>query len=326
MTVKGLGFLCAGSLLGGSVLIEDSKPVPLGTPPPVQFPKDNPFSESKAKLGEALFFEGKMSKTGQTPCTWCHVPGQGFGDVRNISTGDKRETIRRHTPSLNNVGYAKVLFWDGRETSLEKQSMMPIAAHDEMDMDLKQLPEILSKAGYKSRFKAAFGTEEITVDRIAKALTTYERTLTQNNLPFDQYIAGDKLAMPEAAVKGLKLFEGKAGCVNCHGGPHFSNAFIPGKEAFAVTGVQQPGSFDDDWGRMEITKNEKDRSAFKIPTLRGIGDSSPYMHTGHFKNLREVIEFYNRGGDAGKLPKLNLTDQEKSNLLSFLREGLTGDE
>lgn len=326
MTLKGLGFLFASTLLGGSVLIDSEKPAPLGTPKEVEFPKNNPYSEAKAKLGEALFFEGRMSKTGQTPCTWCHVPTQGFGDVRNISTGDKRETLRRHTPSLTNVGYAKILFWDGRETSLEKQTMMPIAAHDEMNMDLKLLPGILEKAGYKSRFKAAFGTEEINIDRIAMALTTYERTLTQNNLPFDRYAKGDKTAMPESAIKGLKLFEGKAGCVKCHGGPHFSNAFVPGKEAFAVTGVQQPGSFDDDWGRMEITKDEKDRSAFKIPTLRGIGDSSPYMHTGQFKNLREVIEFYNRGGDGGKLPKLNLTEVEKSNLLSFLREGLTGEE
>ena len=316
------GVLGSGIALQNSALPKEP-PTPLGTPPPVSFPANNPYSAAKADLGEKLFYEGKMSKTGATPCTWCHVPDQGFGDVRTLSTGDLRTSIRRHTPSLTNVGYAKILFWDGRSNDLEKQSLIPLAAHDEMDMDLNKLPSILKKADYEPLFQAAFGTPDITTQRIAQALATFERTLTENDTPFDRYLNGDNQAMSEKAIQGLKLFQGKANCISCHGGPHFSNAFIPGKNPYANTGVAQPPIFDEDLGRFEQSKLEVDKKAFKIPTLRGIGNSPPYMHTGRFKSLRDVVEFYDRGGDEERLPKLNLTEAEKSALIEFLRRGIT---
>ncbi|HLO98666.1 MAG TPA: cytochrome c peroxidase [Fimbriimonas sp.] len=303
-------------------------PAALGTPGPVPFPKNNPYSAAKAELGRKLFQEGAMSKTGLTPCTWCHEVDRGFHDGRTISIGDPRTALNRHTPSLLNVGYQKALFWDGRTSSLEEQALMPIAHPDEMDMDLKVLPGVLRAAGYEEDFKAAFGTSAITTERVAMALATFQRTLTANDTPFDRYIAGDKTAMSEAAIRGLELFKGKANCITCHGGPHFTNALVDGKEAYANTGLYQSPVLDPDSGRFGVIKNPKAsdamyKNAFRIPTLRGVGRTAPYMHNGQLANLEEVVEFYNRGGDEGLVPKLGLTDAEKKDLVAFLRTGLT---
>lgn len=303
-------------------------PSALGTPGPVQFPKENPYTAAKAELGRKLFDEGQMSKTGLTPCTWCHEVGRGFHDGRTISIGDPRTALNRHTPSLLNVGYQKALFWDGRTSSLEEQALLPIAHPDEMDMDLKALPARLSAAGYDEEFEKAFGSKGITTERVAKALATFERTLTMNDTPFDKYIAGNTAAMSEGAIRGMEIFKGKAKCIDCHSGPHFTNALVEGKEAYANTGLYQSPVLDPDAGRFSVIKNPKEsdkmyKNAFRIPTLRGVGRTAPYMHNGQLATLEEVVDFYDRGGDEDLLPKLNLTAQEKKDLVEFLRRGIT---
>ncbi len=298
----------------------------LGTPGPVPFPKDNPYSAAKAKLGHDLFFEGRMSKTGKTPCTWCHDPNRGYGDGRTISIGDPQVALNRHTPSLYNVGYATHFFWDGRSNSLEEQALFPIKHPKEMAMNLDELPGRLQKAGYEPKFEKAFGSKEITTERIAQALATFERTITENDTPFDRYTKGDKSAMSADAIAGLTLFKGKAGCVRCHGGPNFTNAMTTTGVPYANTGVYQSPVLDPDSGRMEIEKTNKlMENAFKIPSLRGVGKTYPYMHNGTLESLEEVVEFYNRGGDNGKLPKLKLSELEKKQLVEFLRNGITSD-
>ena len=299
----------------------------LGTPGPVPYPASNPYSKAKADLGKMLFADGRLSKSGATPCTWCHEPTRGFGDDRTISIGDTKEALNRHSPSLYNVGYSKHLFWDGRAKTLEEQAVFPLKHPKEMAMNLDELPQKLVKAGYEMQFSKAFGNKEITVERIAMALATYERTLTQNNTPFDHWLKGEKNAMSKDAVAGLALFKGKAGCVACHAGPHLSLAFTESGPAYKNTGVYQSPVLDPDPGRMAIEKDHPElQDAFRIPTLRGVGRNEPFMHNGSIPTLEEVVEFYNRGGDQGKLKKLNLTDVEKKQLVDFLRNGITNQD
>lgn len=299
----------------------------LGTPGPVVHPADNPYSKAKAELGRRLMFEGGLSKKGSTPCTWCHNPNRGWADGRTISIGDPETALNRHTPTLLGSAYYQVLFWDGRAKTLEEQVLLPLTHPLEMNMTLEEIPPRLKKLGYSSAFNKAFGTPEITVDRVAKAFAAFQRTLVENNTPYDQWLKGDKDAMSPVAIKGLRLFEGKAGCVNCHSGPLFSRATQPGVNPYEVTGVAQSPVLDPDSGRGEIEKNNPAmKGAFRVPSLRGVGKTGPYMHNGQLETLEEVVDFYNRGGDLGKLKKLGLTDQEKKALVEFLRNGITSED
>ena len=319
-----LATLGAMALATGVFSADRSEELALTTPGPVPYPASNPYSKEKADLGRRLFSEGKLSKSGETPCTWCHDENRGYGDGRTISIGDPRTALNRHTPSLYNVGYASVLFWDGRSTSLEEQALFPIQHPKEMAMDLKQIPVRLEKAGYAPLFEKAFGTKEITPERVAQALATFERTITQNNTPYDRWLKGDKTAMTADQVAGLNIFKTKGQCITCHAGPNFTMAMVKDGLAYRNTGLYQSPVLDPDSGRMEIEKTNKAmENAFKIPSLRGVGKTYPYMHNGSLASLQEVVEFYDRGGDHGKLPKLGLTAQEKKQLVDFLRRGLT---
>ena len=313
-------FLFAAGVLSRS----DANEFALGTPGPVPFPKNNPYSKEKADLGRLLFFDGRLSKSGATPCTWCHDPNRGWSDGRTISIGDTKEALNRHSPSLYNVGYSEHLFWDGRSSTLEEQALFPIKHPKEMAMSLDELPKKLEKAGYETQFNKAFGTKEITIERVAMALATFERTITHNETPFDHWIKGDKTAMSKDAVAGLAIFQGKGQCINCHAGPNFSLAMTKTGAPYKNTGVYQSPVLDPDPGRLAIEKaNPELANAFKIPSLRGVGKAYPYMHNGDIATLEEVVDFYDRGGDKGKLKKLSLTSQEKKQLVEFLRNGIT---
>ncbi|HLO98002.1 MAG TPA: cytochrome c peroxidase [Fimbriimonas sp.] len=320
-------FLITTSLSVGAVGVFSNSNDPrtaLGTPGPVAFPANNPFNKEKADLGKKLFHEAKMSKSDMTPCSWCHFPGLGFTDGRQFSPGASGEHQTRNTPTLINIGYADVLFWDGRMNSLEEQSLFPIKHPKEMGMKLEDVPKKLKQAGYEAEFEKVFGTKDITLERISLALSTYERTITENNTPFDRYTRGETNAMLPEAIEGLKIFQTKGQCLDCHAGPHFTNAMIPGENPYRNTGLKTPEGMKPDDGRMEVEKsNLAMKAAFKIPTLRGVGKTAPYMHNGSLKTLEDVVEFYNRGGDEGKLPKLNLTEAEKHALVIFMRNGLT---
>jgi cytochrome c peroxidase len=222
-----------------------------------------------------------------------------------------------------NAAYNHQQFWDGRAGSLEEQALGPIQNPIEMAETLEGVVKKLSKIkAYQARFRAVFG-QDVSPEGIAKAIAAFERTLISTNSPFDKFIAGDKGALSVSAQRGLELFQGKARCVLCHNGPNFSD----GK--FHNLGVPQVGPLREDLGRYNVTKREADRGAFKTPTLRSVALTAPYMHTGGFKTLEEVIEFYNKGGEAvpGKdafMSQLNLAEQEKKDLVDFLHS-LTGD-
>lgn len=320
-------FLITASFVVGAVGVFSKSNDPryaLTTPGPVEFPATNPFTPEKAELGKKLFNEPKMSKSNMTPCSWCHFPGLGFTDGRQFSPGATGEHQPRNSPTLINVGYAENLFWDGRMNSLEEQSLFPIKHPTEMAMKLEEVPARLKEVGYEKEFEKAFGSKEITLDKISLALATYERTITENNTPFDRYLRGETNAMLPEAIEGMKIFQTKAQCLDCHSGPHFTLAMIKGENPYRNTGLKTPKGIHEDDGRMDVEKsNPAMKGAFKIPTLRGVGKTAPYMHNGTLATLEDVIEFYNRGGDEGKLPKLNLTDAEKHALVIFLRNGLT---
>ncbi len=311
-------------------------------------PTDNPTTPVKVKLGKLLYFDPRLSGDGSVSCATCHDPNQGWAKKRVMSPAYPESKHFRHSPTVLNVAYNTLMFWDGRVKTLEEQAEKPIASPFEMNMNYDLLEERLKAVPeYRRLFKKAFPGEKepITIKNIAKAIAAFERTIVCNDSPFDKYMRGDRGAMDELQIKGMKLFVGKAGCVQCHNGPNFTD------NKFHVTGVpkhrvedeplvvatrnfvlrgagfRNPEEIDRDLGRYFLTKKEKDKGSFKTPTLRNVALTPPYMHNGVFKTLYEVVEFYDRGG--GQVPNkdralkpLNLTEEEKEALVAFL-EALT---
>ena len=295
----------------------------LGQLPNVPVPSHNLQFQAKVELGKLLFFDPRLSKDGSVSCASCHVPSKGFSDPGQFSLGVGGKQGGRNAPAAMNAAYNQLQFWDGRAGSLEEQALGPIQNPIEMAETLEGVVKKLKKVkAYRNRFQDVFG-EDVSADGIAKAIAAFERTLISTNSPFDRFIAGDKSALSESAQRGFELFQGKARCVLCHNGPNLTD------NKFHNIGVPQTGPLKEDVGRHAVTKRESDRGAFKTPSLRSIALSAPYMHTGDFKTLEEVTEFYNRGGEAVKgkdlfMTALNLTDEEKKDLGEFLKS-LTGD-
>jgi cytochrome c peroxidase len=302
---------------------ESGQPQPLGQLPKVRIPSHNLQFDAKVELGKLLFFDSRLSKDGSVSCASCHVPAAGFSDPRQFSLGVGGKQGGRNAPPAMNAAYNHLQFWDGRAGSLEEQALGPIQNPIEMAETLEGVVKKLSKVkAYRDRFRAVFGGD-VSPDNIAKAIAAFERTLISTDSPFDRFIAGDKSALSEAAQRGFELFQGKARCVLCHNSPNFTD------NKFHNIGVPQTGPLKEDVGRYAVTKRESDRGAFKTPSLRSIALTAPYMHTGGFKTLEEVMEFYNKGGEpvSGKdafMTALNLTDQEKKDLVEFMNS-LTGE-
>lgn len=230
----------------------------------------------------------------------------------------------RSAPTTTNRAFSTLQFWDGRAASLEEQAKGPMVNPIEMgNPSHAPVVERLKKIeGYREGFKRAFGTEDFTIEHVAKAIAAYERTILSGNSPFDRFQAGDTTALSRAAQRGLELSRGKARCVRCHTGFNFTDE---GYHNLGV-GMDKP---KPDLGRYEITKREEDKGAFKTPTLRDIALTAPYFHDGSAKTLEEVVEFYNKGGIRNphlskEIVPLNLTAQEKADLVEFL-QSLTGE-
>ena len=295
----------------------------LGPLPNMPIPAYNLQTDAKVELGKMLFFDTRLSKGNAISCAFCHNPGTGWADSRQFSVGVGGGQGGRQAPTVLNTGYQTFQFWDGRAGSLEEQVLGPIQNPIEM---AETLPGVVKKLSavpeYRKRFKEVFGTE-VSAEGIARAIAAFERTVVSTNSAYDRYLAGDKGALSEPALRGLGLFTGKARCALCHNGPNFTD------NRFHNIGAPQVGPLKEDVGRYAVSKQEQDRMAFKTPTLRSVALTAPYMHDGVFKTLDEVIEFYNKGGEAvpGKdvfMAPLNLNDQEKKDLVEFLK-ALTGE-
>jgi cytochrome c peroxidase len=320
---------------------------PLAPLPPVPVPKDNPQTPEKIALGKQLFWESRLSGDGSTPCISCHLPGLGWGDGNAISHGYPGTKHWRNSQTVINSAYYNKLFWEGSVTSLESQA--PSAAEggvagngdrSVMEMRLRFIPE------YVASFKKVFGSEWPRMNDAYRAIAAYQRTVVSDatKVPFDRYAKGDKKALNASQLAGMKLFNGKAGCIQCHNGPLASNERfydlgLPEYKGFEddpllqVTHrweVYQKGvsegkyrSADMDYGLYFITKNAKDIGKFRTPSLREVKYTGPYMHNGVFATLPEVVEFYDQGGGKGTnksplIKPLQLSAQEKKDLVAFI--------
>lgn len=296
--------------------------VPLGLKEP-DVPEENPMSAAKVELGKALYFDKRLSKDGTVSCATCHDPAKGWTDQAPVSTGIKGQKGGVSAPTVLNAAYMDLQFWDGRAPSLEEQAKGPIQNPIEMGNTHENAIKTLKGIkGYSPLFARAFGDAKIDIDRVAKAIAAFERTVLTGNAPYDRYQAGDKTAMSESAVRGRVLFEGKGGCQFCHDGFNFSNS------DFHNIGVGMKLQTPPD-GRFGQTKEDRHRGAFKTPTLRNLASTAPYMHDGSEKTLRDVVEYYNRGGEPnkwldGRMKKLDLSKAEVDDLVAFL-DALNGD-
>lgn len=283
--------------------------------PPAIPPLQGEDTPAKMALGKLLFFDPILSGNHKISCATCHRPDRGLSDG-----GENLLGLSRNPPTLYNVAYRRYLFYDGRAHLLEEQALSPLFGKKEMNQDPTTLLQELSAIPeYRRLFAQAFPQEPtITLVHITSSLAAFERTLTSRNSPFDRYARGEGELTP-AQLRGLALFRSlKTRCFECHMLPTFDAPL------FKKIGVPDTNL---DPGRGGVTGIPELNGAFRVPTLRNIALTPPYMHNGAFQTLREVILFYSRGGgDAlgasdtdrmiGPFP---ITEREVSDLVAFLR-------
>ena len=310
-----------GSLKAQVVPVSPPKP-PLGLPP-VVWPADNTYSAARVELGWYLFFDSRLSANGRVSCATCHPPEHAFAGGDPAPLGVTGKPLRRRAPTLINRAYGRSQFYDGRAATLEAQTLGPIKDPDEMGTTPQAAAEAIAKiAGYAPLFERAFGGTEINFDRITKAIATFERTILSGNSPYDRFQSGDKNALSPKAKRGLQIFERSGECSECHNGYNLTN------EKFASLGIG-PDQKPPDLGLAGITGKRSDEGKFKVPTLREVAHTGPYMHDRREKTLDDVLEFYRKGGqpDAhldSRIAPFFLDAPAKADLIAFL-ESLSGE-
>jgi cytochrome c peroxidase len=334
--------------------------------PPLGLPKLSDavlstLTKEKIALGRSLFFDRRLSLNNTFSCAMCHVPEQGFTNYEvSMAVGIEGRSVRRNSPTIYNVAYARRLFHDGRETSLEQQVWGPLLAKNEMGNPSvgAVIDKIKSIPDYKKAFFQVFGKPAINMLTLGEALASYQRTLISADSAFDRwYFNKQTNALSQPAQRGFKIFTGKGKCSSCHlinqkfalftdnemhnTGLGYNNSMgirpkmkriniAPGvfieADMDAIEKVSEPPI--GDLGLYEITENPADRWKYKTPSLRNISLTAPYMHNGSLGSLKEVVEFYSQGGITNEvldplIQPLNLKPQEKDDLVSFL-QSLTG--
>lgn len=290
--------------------------VPVGLLP-FSWPKNNPYTPEKAELGKLLYFDTRLSADNSLSCATCHNPQFAFTDGEAVSTGIRGQKGARSAPTIINRAYSLAQFWDGRAATLEEQAKGPMANSIEMGNTHEVLVKNLRAVpGYRALFKQVFNTEEFTIDHVAMAIATFERTVLSGNSPYDRYVEGDKRAMTPEQIRGMDVYFNKAKCDQCHEGINFTSNMY----ANIGVGTEKP---QPDEGRFTVTKNPADWGVFKTPTLRDVARTGPYMHDGSLKTLEEVVDYYDKGGVKNKnldekLKPLKLTAEDKKSLVAFL--------
>jgi cytochrome c peroxidase len=314
--------LIAGLILLSSAVAADGDlpKLPLGLKP-VPIPADNPMTPEKVALGKQLYFDPRLSCDDTVSCASCHDPKKGWSNSTQFATGVRSQKGGRSAPTIINAAYSELQFWDGRAHLLEGQALGPIQNPIEMDHKLSDcVTKLNGVPGYREQFRKVFDTD-VTPENIARAIAAFERTVLSGNAPFDRFKAGQMMALSAAAQRGMTVFFNKGHCSACHSGPNFSD------EAFHNLGVGINNA-SPDLGRYEVTKVVGDKGSFKTPTLREIARTGPYMHDGSLKTLEDVIEHYSKGGTSNpqldeEIFALKLTAEEKADLITFLKEGLS---
>lgn len=315
-------------------------------------PKDNEETPERVALGRKLYFDPALSADGTVACATCHDVSRGFTDQRPVSEGIGGKLGRRNAPTTLNALFLQTQFWDGRAPTLEAQAKLPIVNPIEMGMPTGEaaVAKIAGDAEYQKMFQAAYGRAP-NYDDIGRALAAFERTLVFLDAPFDRYLAGDSKALTADQVKGLNLYFGKARCVSCHpinsanpiGSDNlFHNVGVSARhqdfEALAKKALAELAKGGDktetldrlaletdmsELGRFTVTSNYSDIGAFKTEQVRNVGITAPYFHDGAAQTLWDVVDHYNRGGEAnpfldGGIEPLALSDAEVNQLVAFL--------
>lgn len=292
--------------------------IPKGFPEPY-IPENNQLTQSRVDLGKKLFFDKILSRDSTLSCATCHIPKFAFTDRRVKGVGIRGQEVSRNTPTLTNVAYQDKFLLDGLNPSLEAQANIPIHETNEFDFSVILVAERMKKnQEYVQLSKEAYGSEP-TPRVITNAIASYERTLISGNAPFDKfYFQGDSTALNLTQKRGMNLFYNTLYCSECHKGFNFTNG-----------GLTNNGLYEHyaDTGRMRLFGMEKDRAIFKVPTLRNIAITHPYMHDGSLNSLDDVIEHYSTGGKTHQnkselIQPFLLTKEEKKDLIAFL-EALT---
>lgn len=345
--IRRAAFLRAGAALACLLFAFPAAAGSLAPLPPPPVPAGNPQTPAKIELGKKLFFDRRLSGDGTMSCASCHIPDQAFTDGQDISQSYPTTRNWRNAPTLINAAYSATLFHDGRAASLEEQALFPVMSSFEMNLNLDFLEEkIRIVPEYVEAFREIFGGEA-TRERIAMAIASFERTLVSSRAPLDRFLAGDDAALSGEARKGYEIFTGKGKCAGCHFGAILSDGRfhalnvpenpqdrkdprIAATRRFVakISNYEEYRTLEEDPGRYLVTKDKKDWTAFRTPTLREIAKTAPYMHNGVLAALDDVIEFFNRGGGKGNraLSPLGLTREEKHALKTFLAEALSGDD
>jgi cytochrome c peroxidase len=298
--------------------------LPKGVPLPI-IPADNELSMERVQLGKMLFYDNILSSDNSISCSSCHAPEKSFSDGRSMSLGVHDSIGERNAMPLVNLAWSNSFFWDGGAKSLELQILKPLTSHSEMNMDLDHTIQRLNKNKiYRKLFMKAYGSKPDAAT-LFKALASFERTLISFNSKYDRRSRNSGSGFESTETRGFYLFVGgQTHCTSCHSGILFTN------NSFQNNGLSETYA---DEGRFKITGNENDKGKFKVPTLRNIAVTAPYMHDGSIKTLEEVVEHYNSGGKLhpNKSPHVHnndsppLTEEQKTDLVNFLKT-LTDEE
>ncbi len=314
-------------------------------------PPDNALTQERVSLGRKLYFEKRLSADGTVSCATCHDVTRGFTDQLAVSEGIKDQLGRRNAPTTLNVALLQTVFLDGRSPTLEHQAKMPVINPIEMGMPDGQaaVNAIKDDAEYQAAFQKAYGSQ-VNYDDIGRAIAAFERTLIFMDSPFRRFLNGDENAISSEAKQGWILFNEKGRCVTCHpmnpSNPlgtdnRFHNVGVSARhQDFDSLAKQGLKALEEDpteqkldelalatdmseLGRFLVTKNRPDIGAFRTPLLLNIGITPPYMHDGTVETLWDVMDHYNKGGEAnlfldGGMEPLALTEDEINNIVAFL--------
>ncbi|MCS7004496.1 MAG: cytochrome-c peroxidase [Cytophagales bacterium] len=294
--------------------------VPKNFPSPVYDFSRNPITQEGFELGRALFYDGILSRDGTVSCSFCHIQTSAFTQHGHaVSHGIDDLPTRRNSQPIMNLAWVRFFFWDGGVFDLDLFPPHPIQAPNEMGETMSNVLEKLRKhPHYPKMFKAAFGTEEITTDRFLKALSQFQLMCISANSRYDKFVRNEGGILTSDELKGLSLFREK--CSVCHAGELFTDG------TFRNNGLPV---YSNDLGRAEITLNPDDRYKFKVPSLRNVVYTAPYMHDGRFKTLDAVLEHYRKGvvdsATTDPILKQNgilgipMSDEEKRQIIAFLQ-------
>lgn len=282
--------------------------------PAMNIPSDNQLTKSRVNLGKKLFFDQRLSEDSTVSCASCHLQQFAFADDFQISPGVHGNLGFRNTPTLTNIGYADVFFMDGGVPTLELQVLAPIENPDEMNLTM---PEAVSRMQaipeYQELARKAYG-RSFDAFVLTRAIAAFERTLVSGNSRYDQHFLQGKNVLNSSELNGYQLFLDK-GCADCHSGVNFTD------NDFHNVGLYQNYT---DIGRKRVTTLDADEGKFKTPNLRNVELTAPYMHDGSVQTLEDLIDFLDTGGEnhpnkSSLIQPLNLTAQEKTDLINFLK-------